>query len=65
MDSKNSGSSHACTVNESAKNPNGQRGTMSGAVVGAFNPPNAEMHVTKNITISPTSDLGHRRFDKD
>lgn len=53
------------TVNKSAQDPNGQRSTMSGAPVGAFNPPNAGMHTTKNIAISPTSDLGHRRFDKD
>lgn len=57
--------SPSTAVNKSAQDPNGQRKTMSGAPVGKCDPPNAGMHTTKNIAISPTSDLGHRRFDKD
>ena len=56
--------SPSTTPNKSAQNPNGQRGTMAGTT-GNFTPPNAEMTSTKNIQIDPTSDLGHRRFDKD
>jgi hypothetical protein len=55
-----------CKVNEMAKNPNGQRHSMQGiGTVGAFTPPNADMHTTKNIKIDPASTFGHRRFDND
>lgn len=56
--------SPSTTVNENAKNPMGQRSTMAGTT-GVFNPPNAEMHTTKNIQIDPVSNIGHKRFDKD
>lgn len=56
--------SPSTTTNKSAQNPNGQRGTMAGTT-GNFTPPNAELNSSKNIQIDPTSDLGHRRFDKD
>jgi len=51
-------------VQHNATNPNGQRGTMAGTT-GVFNPPNSEMHTTKNIQIDPTSNLGAKRLDKD
>lgn len=51
-------------TNMNAQNPNGQRSTMAGTT-GNFTPPHSELTPTKNIQIDPTSDLGHRRFDKD
>jgi hypothetical protein len=53
-----------CKVQQNAINPNGQRSTMAGTT-GVFNPPNSEMHTTKNIQIDPTSNLGAKRLDKD
>lgn len=50
-------------INETAKNPNGQRGTMAGAPVGTPGKP-MDLHSSKDIAISPTSTQGYRPFDK-
>lgn len=46
--------SPSTVVNKLAQNPMGASSSMAGTT-GAFNPPNADMHTTKNIYIDPTS----------
>jgi len=43
---------------ESVKNPQGQESTMKGAAGPVFNPPNQDMHSSKNIHIEPGSGIG-------
>ena len=50
-------------INKSAQNPNGQRDTMRGAATGAFNPPNQDLHSSKNISIDPCSTMGYKSFE--
>jgi hypothetical protein len=45
-------------VNESAKNPNGQRDTMAACPCDGFTPPNSDMHSTVNKAVDPTSHIG-------
>ena len=52
-------------VNKSAQNPNGQRHSMKDAPVRAVDPPNQDMHSSKNLAVSPTSNIGSSRLDKD
>lgn len=50
-------------TNESAKNPNGQSGSMAGAAVRPVNQPSMDLMNTKNVAVSPTSETGHRCYD--
>lgn len=50
-------------VNDLAKNPMGASKSMAGST-GCFNPPNADMHTTKNIYIDPTSSMGCKSVEK-
>lgn len=45
-------------VNEMAKNPNGQKASMSNCDVRPHDQPSQDMLTTKNVAISPTSDKG-------
>lgn len=55
--------SPSTTLQQNAVNPDGQRHTMAGTT-GVWNPPNAEMHTTKNMSIDPCSNLGAKKLDK-
>lgn len=53
----------SCQVQQNAVNPMGQRHTMAGTT-GVWNPPNAGMHTTKNMAVTPNSDLGVKSVEK-
>lgn len=58
MKMESGSNSPSTVVNESAKNPHGQASTMQGAAGGVHNPPNQDLHSSKNIAIEPGSGLG-------
>jgi hypothetical protein len=49
--------SPSTATGDSAKNPEGQKASMAGST-GCFNPPNQDMHSSKNMQIDPTGSLG-------
>lgn len=55
--------SPSTVVNKLAQNPMGAASSMSGTT-GAFTPPNADMHTTKNIRVDPCSSMGCKSADK-
>lgn len=54
--------SPSTVVNKLAQNPMGASSSMSGTT-GAFTPPNAEMHTTKNIRVDPCSSMGAKKVE--
>lgn len=50
-------------TNESAKNPNGQSGSMAGCAVRPHDQPSQDLLNTKNVAVSPTSERGHHCYD--